>query len=182
MGHVIRPRGLALAPQGRLERSPGKDAPITRKVTEDDSFSVGGKNDIVLAYDITTPYDAEPDAAARPWSGNAIPRPDFDILKPPAAAISRGLAKHERSSGRSIDLVPVMGLDDLNVKVLIEGCRDLPGNLDQQVDPKAHVAGPDNRGMKRGRRDSLMITIGQTGGSDDMNRACLGRELRMHDC
>lgn len=182
MGHVIRPRGLVLAPQGRLERSPGKDAPITRKVTEDDAFSVSGKNDIVLANDITTPYDAEPDAAAWPWSGNSVPRPDFDIFKPPASAISSSLAQHERSSRRRIDLVPVMGLDDLDVKVLIEGCRDLPGYLDKQVDPKAHVAGPDDRCMKRGSRDSLEITFGQTGGSDDVNRARLGREFRMHDC
>lgn len=74
-----------------------------------------------------------------------------------------------------------MGLDDLDIPVRVEGGGNLAGQLGQQVDAKAHVAGADDDGVARGRPEPFKVSGLQPCRPDDMDRARLRGKRREFD-
>ena len=62
----------------------------------------------------------------------------------------------------------VMGLDHLYVEILVQSGGHLFGQLHQQVDPEAHVAGPHDGRVARGRFKLCDLIVRHAGGADDM--------------
>ena len=152
--HGIEARRLAVAPQGGLDGAARKNTAIGGAMGELDQLAVGGKDHGVLANDAAAAQGSKADVAAPALAGVTIADPHAGIVQLDAAALGGRLAQHQGRSGRRVDLVAMMHLENLDVEVGIEGLRHLARQGRQQVDAQAHVARPDDGRVMRGGRES----------------------------
>src|SRR5215831_9802869 len=68
-----------------------------------------------------------------------------------------------------------MHLENLDVELVIERFGNLPHHGGQEIDAEAHVAGFDDAGPERRRRDDLFMLCGEAGGADDVDKTMGGR-------
>mmetsp|Transcript_28897 Transcript_28897/g.55104 ORF Transcript_28897/g.55104 Transcript_28897/m.55104 type:complete len:203 (-) Transcript_28897:18-626(-) len=94
-----------------------------------------------------------------------------------APSLGGCLPQHQCCARRRVNLVVVMGLDHFDVEILVQRGGDLFGQLNQQVDAKAHVAGAHDGAMAAGRFQLRDLRLCHAGGPDDVGRAGLGRDL-----
>ncbi len=67
----------------------------------------------------------------------------------------------------------MVALDDLDVPFVAQRLRDLAGDLRQQVDAQAHVAGAYDDGAAPGFGDRLQVVVRQAGCADHVHDARL---------
>jgi len=165
-----------LAPERGFQGAAHEDGAIGGEVAQDDAFAIGGKQYIMLADDIAASDGRKADVATLPCAGDAIAAGLFGGGKVDAPARRGGLAQHQSRAGGGVDLVAVVGFDDFDIPIGIEGGGDFLGQAGQQVDAKAHVAGLDDHGMMGGEIKFGMVLWFQPGGAYDMHGAGLGGE------
>ena len=67
-----------------------------------------------------------------------------------------------------------MRLDDFDIEVCVQCCRDFLGQFHKQVHAQRHVSRPHDYRVTRCSVDCLQVVVRQSGGADHMHRACLG--------
>src|ERR1700681_3937870 len=125
--HVVHARFLGAAlERDKARRAQGplrKVHPRSGPVSELDALALAGENDRLIAHDIATAQACEADGSFRALSGNAFACVDAHRLEITVQRHRRRLAELERGPGGSIDLVPMMHFDDLDIVIVTQSLR-----------------------------------------------------------
>ena len=140
-----------------------------------------GKERGVLADDIATANRREADRALGARSGEAFAAGDRSRLKVHAASGGHGLADGQRGAGRGIDLVPMMGLDHLQIGVRVHGAGGQFHQAQHKIDPGAEIRGLTDRNPRRGPFDGRLLRRVQPGGAKHPGHARLAQRRGMRD-
>ena len=109
-----------------------------------DALALAGKYHCVFADDVTPADGMERDARAVALAGNALPTEHGDFLEIAPECSCNDLAEPQRRSGGRIHLVPVMCLDDLDVKTVAETARSDFRQLERDIYANGKVRRQDN--------------------------------------
>ena len=90
-----------------------------------------------------------------------------DIVELYAAATGRRLAKRQRGAGRRIDLVVMVGLQNLDIPSIEKLRGNLLDQLAEKGDADGCVRAIDKRDAIRRRAQRRLVLIGQAGRADD---------------
>ena len=166
-------RRAILPPKRRLQSAAREDGAIRGQMAQHDAFTVSGENHVMLAHYIAAANRRKADIATGSLAGDAVAAPVRDIVQvhtPPACG---GFTQHQRSAGRGVNLVAMVGFDHLDIEILVQCRCNLLGQADKEVHPKAHVSRAHNCGVARTcvQRDDIRVT--QPGGADDVDSAGL---------
>ena len=119
------------------------------------------------------------------WRSRWFPRPraglpapvDRHFLEVPAERLGYHLAHAQGGAGRRIDLVPVMGLDDLDIHFVAQHpCRSIQ-KLQAKIHADAEVGSEDDRDILRRFGQQQLLVGAEAGGADDHRPARLAALL-----
>ena len=112
-----------------------------------------------------------------PARRSALASVDRHFLKVPAERLGYHLAHAQGGAGRRIDLVPVMGLDDLDIHFVAQHpCRGIQ-KLQAKVHADAEVGSEDDRDILRRLGQQQLLVGAEAGGADDHRPARLAALL-----
>jgi hypothetical protein len=104
---------------------------------------------------------------------------DGACLEVTAERLRHHLAHAQRRSGGRVDLVPVVGLDDLDVVAFAENPRRHVEQLENDVDADAHVRREDDRDVLRCSRNRCLAGNVKAGGTDDHRHAVAATDFEV---
>ena len=102
----------------------------------------------------------------------ADPIEPAQFLESGAAALCRGLPEHQRGARWSVDFVPMMHFQDLNVPIGTEAACRLFNQLFQHVDPERRIGRVNDRDLLCGLFDPGLLFRLQPRRSDKDWKAC----------
>lgn len=112
-----------------------------------------------------------------PARRSALASVDRHFLEVPAERLGHHLAHAQGGAGRRIDLVPVMGLDDLDIHFIAQHpCRGIQ-KLQTKVHADAEVGSEDDRDILRRFGQQQLLVGAEAGGADDHRAARLAALL-----
>ncbi len=137
-----------------------------RAVGDLDAFAGAGEQHGVVADDVTAADHREADRAGRTLAGDAMARPGGELVEVAPQGARDRPAHAERGPRRGIDLVAVVGLDDLDVVAV---AQQRGGHLQQaegHVHAHAHVRREHDADAGGGGLDLAAAGLVEAGGAD----------------
>ena len=116
--HAVAPRGMTCEPHRRIERSARENAPVGGAVTQRHLLAGACEEHCVLSYEIPSANHREADVSLPSRVSAGHPMQQDRRIERHATGLRDGVAERERCPGRRIDLVAVVGLDDLDIELV----------------------------------------------------------------
>ena len=113
-------------------------------------------------------------------AGHAVAAVDGAVVQVAAAGAGQHLAHGQRGAAGRVDLVAVVGLDDLDVVALGQRTRRHVEQLEHDVHAQAHVRRHDDGDVPRVLGDLRLLRVAEAGRADDRAHAQLAahRQVR----
>ena len=165
--HIVEARLRAGCEPCRAQRATRENRPIRRPVGNLDPFGITIENDRMLAGDIAAAQHCKADIAGAACACLSLADHVGDIVELYAAATGRRLAKRQRGAGRRIDLVVMVGLQNLDIPSIDKLRGNLLDQLAEKGDADGCVRAIDKRDAVRRRAQRRLVLIGQAGRADD---------------
>ena len=121
----------------------------------------------VVAHDIAAAHGGEADGGRIALAGHAFTAIDGALLEIAAQRIGDDLAHFQRGTRRRIDLVAVMGFDDLDVIAQRQRARGLVEQLEHHIHANAHIRRHDDGNALRRRANTRELGLVEARGADD---------------
>ena len=174
--HIIEARRLAKGPSRSRESAIRKNRAVKRRMGQRDDFLIGCEGYFMLADDSAGAANGKTDLSAFTLGiGTVIGRLP-EGLEVCAPALGCRIAQHQSRARRSVDLAPVMGLQNLDVPVFAKRLGGPSCQGAKQIDAKREIPGlHDNKIARRFGNDILSSCIEPCRPDDRGLHACLSK-------
>ncbi len=129
-------------------------------------LAVGGEQHGVIADHIASTHGGEANGFPGARAGLAFAAVHCHLVQITPQCLSHHLAHAQGGAGRRIDLVPVMGFDDLDIHFIAQHPGGGIQQFQAQVDADAEVGGKDDGDLLGRLAQQLLFFRGEAGGAD----------------
>ncbi len=153
------------------------DDAAARAVRDLDPLAGPGEHHRVVTDDVAAANRRKPDRARTALPGVTFARIYGEFVERAAERRGDDFTHFQCGARRRVDLVPMVGFDDLDVVVVAEHARGQLDQLEGRVDADAHVGCKDNRDALACGPYRALAGIVEAGGAD--HHLYMGRDARI---